>query len=503
MTLSPLDLSQLGAVAPEILLLALDLGILALDLLTKRGNNNPRELGFITAIGLIAILAFSVATAPPPNIGAAVLGGMMRYDLFTSVMRGIFLLAGAFTALLTVDFRPARAGGEFYALLVLAVLAMGLMAGANDMILLYLATEVASISLYLLAGFMRDDKRSSEAGLKYFVFGAVTSTVMLYGLSLIYGIVGSTNYTSIQQAFELGAGGYLGIAAMIMVVVGFLFKTSAVPLHFWAPDVYDGAPTPVSGFISTASKTAGFAIMLRFLEGAFTPEYSAAGNVWPYLMIPVAILTMFVGNLGAAVQTSVKRMLAFSSVGQAGYVFIGVAAFANVRGDTVPQALAAIVFYLATYMITNIAAFAVVGVISQRVGGENYKDFAGLGRRSPYLALAMVAAMVSLLGAPPMVGFAGKFYLFRSAIAGAANDPRMVGLVVVGVINVLISVYYYLGVVKAMYVDKTAKDNTPLKVAPATMFVIVVCAIGTIATLVGATPVYNLALEAAKAFLSN
>jgi len=154
-------------------------------------------------------------------------------------------------------------------------------------------------------------------------------------------------------------------------------------------------------------------------------------------------------------------------------------------------------------MITNIAAFAVVGVISQRVGGENYKDFAGLGRRSPYLALAMVAAMVSLLGAPPMVGFAGKFYLFRSAIAGAANDPRMVGLVVVGVINVLISVYYYLGVVKAMYVDKTAKDNTPLKVAPATMFVIVVCAIGTIATLVGATPVYNLALEAAKAFLSN
>ncbi len=511
MTLSPLDLSQLGAVAPEILLLALALGILALDLLTKRGNNNPRELGFITAIGLIAILAFSVATAPPPNIGAAVLGGMMRYDLFTSVMRGIFLLAGAFTALLTVDFRPARAGGEFYALLVLAVLAMGLMAGANDMILLYLATEVASISLYLLAGFMRDDKRSSEAGLKYFVFGAVTSTVMLYGLSLIYGIVGSTSYASIQQAFELGAGGYLGIAAMIMVVVGFLFKTSAVPLHFWAPDVYDGAPTPVSGFISTASKAAGFAILLRFLSSGFIFIQDKAITLYPtpaqgviaVLMIVVAFMTMFVGNLGAAVQKSVKRMLAFSSVGQAGYVFIGVAAFANVRGDTVPQALAAIVFYLATYMITNIAAFAVVGVISQRVGGENYKDFAGLGRRSPYLALAMVAAMVSLLGAPPMVGFAGKFYLFRSAIAGAANDPRMVGLVVVGVINVLISVYYYLGVVKAMYVDKTAKDNTPLKVAPATMFVNAVCAIGTIATLVGATPVYNLALEAAKAFLSN
>lgn len=504
MTLSPLDLSQLSAVAPEILLLALALGILALDLMNRRGHNNPRELGIITAIGLMAVLAFSAFTAPAQNAGAAVLGGMVRHDLFTTVMRGIFLLAGAFTALVAADFRPARAGGEFYALLALAVMAMGLMAAANDMILLYLATEVASISLYLLAGFMRDDKRSSEAGLKYFVFGAVTSTVMLYGLSLIYGIAGSTSYPSIQQAFALGGGaGYLGIVALIMVVVGFLFKTSAVPLHFWAPDVYDGAPTPVSGFISTASKAAGFAIMLRFLAGAFTPGYSDAGNVWPYLMIVVAILTMFVGNLGAAVQTSVKRMLAFSSVGQAGYIFIGVAALANVSGNTIPQALAAIVFYLATYMITNIAAFSVVGVISQRVGGESYKDFAGLGRRSPYLALAMVAAMVSLLGAPPMVGFAGKFYLFRSAIAGASGDLRMVGLVVVGVINVLISVYYYLGVVKAMYVDKTAKDNAPLKVAPATMFVIAVCAIGTIVTLVAATPFYNLALSAANSFLRN
>lgn len=501
MTLSPLDLTQLSAVAPEILLLALALGILALDLMNKRGQNNPRELGIITAIGLIAILAFSAFTAPALGKGAAVLGGMVRNDLFTSVMRGIFLLAGAFTALVAMDFRPARAGGEFYALLVLAVMAMGLMAAANDMILLYLATEVASISLYLLAGFMRDDKRSSEAGLKYFVFGAVTSTVMLYGLSLVYGITGTTNYSAIRNLMELTNGGsMLLVVAVVLATVGFLFKTSAVPLHFWAPDVYDGAPTPVSGFISTASKAAGFAILLRFLGVAF-PLDSLPGFVWAYLMIPVAILTMFVGNLGAAVQTSVKRMLAFSSVGQAGYMFIGVAAFANLGGNE--QALAAIVFYLATYMITNIAAFAIVGVISQRVGGESYKNFAGLGRRSPALALSMVAAMVSLLGAPPMVGFAGKFYLFRSAIAGAANDPRMVALVVIGVINVLISVYYYLGVVKAMYVDKTAKDNVPLKIARPTLFVIGLCAIGTIVTLVAATPVYNLALAAAKSFLAN
>lgn len=500
MTLSPLDLTQLSAVAPEILLLALALGILALDLMNKRGDNNPRELGIITAIGLFAILAFSAFTAPAPNTGASVLGGMLRHDLFSAVMRGIFLVAGAFTALLVMDFRPARAGGEFYALLVLAVMAMGLMAAANDMIMLYLATEVASISLYLLAGFMRDDKRSAEAGLKYFVFGAVASTVMLYGLSLIYGIAGGTSYEMLNQMIALKGNSYLMIVAVIMVVTGFLFKTSAVPLHFWAPDVYEGAPTPVSGFISTASKAAGFAIMLRFLSVAFTPNLSLPGFVWAYLMIPVAILTMFVGNLGAAVQTSVKRMLAFSSVGQAGYIFIGVAAFANLGGS--PQALASIVFYLMTYMITNIAAFAVVGVISQRVGGETYKDFAGLGRRSPYLALAMVAAMVSLLGAPPMVGFAGKFYLFRSALAGA-EDPRMVGLVVVGVVNVLISVYYYLGVVKAMYVDRTAKDNAPLKVAPPTMFVIAVCAIGTIVTLVAATPFYQLALAAARSFLAN
>lgn len=503
MTIIQTNLAEFGAVAPEILLMLWALAILALDLLTKRGMTR-RALGIATAGGMVLILLASLLFMPGPEQGQAVLGGMIRYDLFAYIMRAVFILGGALTALVAVDFRAARAGGEFYALLILATMSMGLMAAANDMIMVYLATEAASIALYLLAGFMRDTKRSAEAGIKYFVFGAVTSTIMLYGMSLLYGVSGATGYTAISQAVREPEWRFVATFALLLIMVGFLFKTSAVPFHFWAPDVYEGAPTPVSGFVSTASKAAGFAIMLRFLFNVFPPELGSQGAAtWVHLIQPLAIFTMFFGNLGAAVQTSVKRMLAYSSVAQAGYMLIGVAAFGHlgVAGASgaaaTGQALASVIFYLATYLLANVGAFAIVGVISQRVGGETFKDFAGLGRRAPYLALFMTAAMISLIGAPPMVGFAAKLYVFRSAI----EVPTLLGLVVIGVINVLISVYYYLGVVKAMYVDKTERDSEPMRVPAPTMWVAGICAAGTIFTLVMATPFYDLASVAARSFL--
>lgn len=502
MTIIQTNLAEFGAVAPEILLMLWALAILALDLLTRRGMTR-RALGIATAGGMLLILLASLLFMPGPEQNQSVLGGMIRYDLFSYVMRAVFLLGGALTALVAVDFKAARAGGEFYALLILATMSMGLMAAANDMIMVYLATEAASIALYLLAGFMRDTKRSAEAGIKYFVFGAVTSTIMLYGMSLLYGVSGATGYGAVAQAVREPEWRYVATFALVLIAIGFLFKTSAVPFHFWAPDVYEGAPTPVSGFVSTASKAAGFAIMLRFLFNVFPPEFgSQAASVWVYLMQPVAILTMFVGNLGAAVQTSVKRMLAYSSVAQAGYMFVGAAAFGNLAyaassPAATGQALASVIFYLATYLLANVGAFAIVGVISQRVGGETFKDFAGLGRRAPYLALFMTAAMVSLIGAPPMVGFAAKLYVFRSAI----ELPNLLGLVVLGVINVLISVYYYLGVVKAMYVDKSDRDSVPMHVPAPTMWVAGICAAGMIFTLVMATPFYNLASVAARSFM--
>jgi NADH-quinone oxidoreductase subunit N len=270
-----------------------------------------------------------------------------------------------------------------------------------------------------------------------------------------------------------------------------------VPFQFWAPDVYQGAPTPISGFISTASKAAGFAILIRFMYyglGVGTPQASDAALAFGALMQPLAILTMVIGSLLALMQRNVKRMLAYSSIAQAGYILIGVTALA--AGPTRPEdALAAVIFYIATYLLTNICAFAVVGQVEQRVGGSDIEDFNGLGRRAPYLALAMTAALLSLLGAPPMVGFVAKLVIF-----GTAMSVNLVGLVVVAVVMVLVSVVYYLNVVRAMYVEKTERDNEPFLVPAPTGLVVLVTAMGILLLTVFSTPFWNLAIEAAQSF---
>jgi NADH-quinone oxidoreductase subunit N len=487
--------NELLAVAPQIGLTLWAFFILLLDAFSLRSISR-RTLGLLSAAGMLAVLVITAFLAPSENKSTVVLGGMVRDDLFSFLFAGIFIIAGALTCLVSIDFKPARAGGEYFALVILATMTMSIMAAANDMIVLYLATEASSMALYLLAGFMRDTPRSAEAGLKYFVFGAVTSTIMLYGLGLLFGMAGQTGYQSVAQSLALPDSRMIATFALLLIIVGFAFKTSAVPFHFWAPDVYEGAPTPVSGFVSTASKAAGFAILLRFLAYAFPPAESLPSFVWMAIMQPIAILTMFLGNLLAVTQTSVKRMLAYSSIAQAGYMLIGVAAFANASAADRPAAMASVIFYLATYMLTNIGAFAVVGVVSQRVGGETFADFNGLARRSPYLALGMVAALLSLTGAPPLVGFVGKLFIFRAAI----NDG-LVWLVVLGVVNVLISVFYYLGVVRAMYVERGPADAQPLKVPVWSGWVVGITAAAILVTTVASTPVWDIAIAAARAFL--
>jgi NADH-quinone oxidoreductase subunit N len=498
--------SELLAVAPEIGLTFWAFLILSLDFL-KLPQLNRRVLGILSAVGMLAVLLISALIAPPADKTALVLGGMVRNDLFAYVFDGIFIIAGALTCLAAIDFKPVRAGGEFYALIILATMAMCLMAASSNIVLLYLATETSSMALYLLAGFMRDTRRSAEAGIKYFIFGAVTSTVMLYGLSLLYGLSGSMSYQEIAKALIAPGVETRMIAtfALLLVIVGFAFKTTAVPFHFWAPDVYEGAPTPITGFVSTASKAAGFAILLRFLVYAFPPfpeMQSQASLVWVSLMQPIAILTMFLGNLLAVTQSSVKRMLAYSSIAQAGYILIGVTAvgYAATRGEVtgaMPDAVAAVIFYIATYMLTNIGAFTIVGIVSQRVGGENIKDFNGLSRRSPYLALGMVAVLLSLTGAPPLVGFVGKFFLFRSAII-----ETLVPRAVVGVINVLISVFYSLGLVRAMYVERSGDEAQPLRVPSATGWVVAITSVAVLVITVISPPFWDMALAAAKSFLN-
>ena len=507
MTLTQFNPLELLAVLPELALVIWALVILAADLIT--GGIKRRTLGLLTAIGMVGVLIISLITMPQAGqITPTVLGALIRNDLYTFVFRTIFIVAGAITALIAGDFKIARAGGEFYALLILATMSMCVMAASVDIIMLYLATEAASISLYLLAGFMRDTPRSAEAGMKYFVFGAVASTVMLFGLSLLYGASGGmTGYPPLSIVFQQQSPSTIALVSqypdmftlasfgLLFVMVGFMFKTSAVPFHFWSPDVYEGAPTPVSGFLSTASKAAGFAVMMRFIYYAFPPGLSPVSDIWVVMMQPIAILTMFLGNLLAVTQTNIKRMLAYSSIAQAGYMLMGATAFgwSADRAD----ALASIIFYVGTYMICNIAAFAIVGAVSVHLGSENITDFAGMSRRSPYLALAMVGCMLSLTGAPPLIGFIGKLFVFR-----AAMNANLIMLMIVGIINVLISVYYYLGVTRAMYSDKGDQSAPAIKIGSNTTWVVGVSSVALVLLTVVATPFWNLALEAARSFLS-
>jgi NADH-quinone oxidoreductase subunit N len=502
-------LLSFAAILPEILMVFWGAAVLAADLISG-GAIKRKTLGWLAGGGLLFILVISIALRPA--VASDVFGGMVRDDLWIWAFRIVFILGGALTCFASIDFKPARAAGEYYALVIFAAMAMSLMAASNDVVMLYLATETASIALYVLAGFMRNNSMSAESGLKYFVFGAVASTLMLYGLSLMYGMAGGqTSYAAVAQALAAPELRTLAVFSSLLVIVGFAFKTSAVPLHFWAPDVYQGAPTPIAGFISTASKAAGFAILLRFLSYVILPDTgagfaSAVGFTWVRLLLPFAMLTLVLGSLSALMQKNVKRMLAYSSIAQAGYMFIGVAAYAaSTTQSAREEALASVLFYTATYVLTNVGAFAVVGLVSQRLGGDDYTHFAGLARKSPYLALAMTAALLSLLGAPPMVGFAGKLFLFRSAIGvyQSTGDFNYMLMVVIGVAMVLVSVFYYLAVVKAMFVDRMTQDTKPLYIPLATGVVSVTTGVGVIATLIATGPLFELAVLAARSFLTS
>lgn len=487
-----INLAEFLGILPEILLLAWSMVLLALDLVTNRVLPR-RTLGVTAAGGLIAILI--VAVVMRPSEAQTILGGMIRNDLYTFAFRLIFIAAAALTCLVSIDFRSMRIGSDYYAIIIFSAIAMSLMAGANDLIMLFLATEAASLSLYLLAGFYRGNKLSGEAGLKYFVFGSVASAIMLFGLSLFYGLSGGK--TGYQDVFQALLNPDLRVPvtfAALLVLVGFAFKTSAVPFHFWAPDVYQGAPTPVSGFISTASKAAGFAILMRFLFYTLPPGTSEASLAWASLMQPIAILTMVVGGLLALVQKNVKRMLAYSSVSQAGYILVGVTALAANQANRA-ESLAAVIFYIATYMLTNICAFAVVGLVSERVGGDDIEHFNGLGRRSPYLALGMTAALLSLLGAPPLIGFVAKLVIFRVAVG-----VNLIALVVIAIVMVLVSVVYYLNVVRAMYVERTERDNEPFYVPLPTAVSVLVTAVAIVLLTVISPPFWDLAVAAAQTF---
>ncbi|KAF0106142.1 MAG: NADH-quinone oxidoreductase subunit N [Anaerolineaceae bacterium] len=470
-------------ILPELLLLALGILILTLDPFLKKDEARRPFLGWFTVASLLAALTVSLLLARPAGAALA-FGGMIRFDWLGFLFKMFFLFAAAVTALLFMDADKLNRRAEAYFLLVAAALGMCLMASAADLVMLYLAIETTSIPLYILAGFLKTDDKSTESGFKYMLFGALTSAVLLYGFSLVYGFTGKTNL------YELGLHfsnfNIVAIGVTFLILAGLAFKVSLFPFHFWAPDVYEGAPTPVAGFLSTASKAAGFAVLIRL----FTAVFPVLNADWSLILAILATLTMTVGNLIALTQKSVKRMLAYSSIAHAGYAMIGVVAFSELG-------MASVVFYLIAYALTNLLAFGIVGIVGRAAGSDEFSAYNGLSRRSAGLGLAALVAFLSLAGMPPFVGFVSKFFVFAAAV-----QSGWVWLAIVGVLNSIVGLYYYLNVLKAVYLyrmENEDEDRHPVPVSrPAAIaLVILVAGILLIGTLFG--PWFGLATRAAAA----
>ena len=440
--------TMLLSILPELGLLALILVVLILDVAWAR--KRQANIGWVTFIGLLVVILISLLFVHVPQQDALVWGGMLRFDSVGLVFRLLFMSGAALTMLFTIGQSNLGSRGEFSILLLTSTLGMNLMASAADLIMLYLAIETTSIPLFVLAGFYVREQKSVESGLKYLLFGAMASAVMLFGFTYLYGFSGTTQLYAIAESIAQNQVPALAVmAAAFMVLIGFSFKISAVPMHFWAPDVYEGSPTPVAGFLSTASKAAGFAILIRVFVVVF-PAYSA---VWMILLAVVATSSMLVGNILAISQKNIKRLLAYSSIAQAGYILIGVAA-GNAMG------ISGTVYYLIAYLVTNLAAFGIISIVGRSVGSDDLSAYAGLSRRSPGIAFAMLIAILSLGGIPPFAGFIGKLLVFTAAI-----QAQMYWLAVVGIVNTVVGLYYYLNVLKVIYLYRSEDEEKPLPVA--------------------------------------
>jgi NADH-quinone oxidoreductase subunit N len=451
-------------ILPETLLLALAVLLLILDPFQKKEGNRRLFLGMFTAFGLLVILILSLFFARPAD-PILVFGGMLRFDWLGFLFKMFFVFAAAVSALFFMDTDRLNQRAEAYLLLLAATIGMCLMASSSDLVMLYLAIETTSIPLYILAGFLTSDDKSTESGFKYMLFGALTSAVLLYGFSIIYGFAGTTSLYALGihfSKFDL-----LAIGITFLVLAGLAFKVSLFPFHFWAPDVYEGSPTPVAGFLSTASKAAGFAVIIRLLTAVF-PVISTD---WSLILAILAALTMTVGNLIALAQKDIKRLLAYSSIAHAGYAMIGVVAFSQFG-------ISSAVFYLLTYILTNLLAFGIVGIVGHVSGSDDVAAYNGLGRRNAPLALAALVAFLSLAGMPPFGGFVAKFFVFASAI-----QSGWIWLAVVGVINSIFGLYYYLNILKYIYLyrmNNQDEDQHPIPISRPVTVALVILVIGVV-----------------------
>lgn len=464
--------------SPEILAAVVGLLILTMGLL-KAG----RAQGMVGPISLLALLAILILVMLRFTQAEVFFNGIYQVDPYANFFKALFLLAAILVILSSGQYieRFGAKRSEFYALMIFASLGMMVMAAAGDLITIYIGLELMTVSFYILTAYLLNDEASSEAGLKYLILGAISSAVLLFGMSLVYALSGTTVITEI--AGQISREPAL-IAGIILMVAGFGFKISAVPFHMWAPDIYQGAPIPITTYLAVGSKAAGFAALLRvFMIALPLSQFN-----WSLVLAILAALTIVAGNLIALAQTNVKRMLAYSSIAQAGYILVGLVA-ANAYG------LKGVLFYAMLYVFSNTGAFAVATAVEVDTGSTERDAFGALSKRSPMLAAVMTVCLLSLAGIPPMAGFAGKFYLFSGAI-----EAGYLWLAFVGLIMSMVSVYYYLLVAKAMYIGENDQEGAIDVKAPARL-ALWVCLLATILIGVYPAPLSNLAQTAIQIFM--
>ena len=443
---------NLVAALPLLFLSAWACGLLLMDLWVPKGSKHMT--GWLALSGLVITF---VLVASSLGQREEAFGGMLAIDGFSNLLHLVFLGSGGLAVLLALNYLKQHGieRGEFYALLLFSIVGMMVMGMAKDLIVVFLALEMLSIPLYVLAGFARPRADSEESALKYFLLGAFSSAFQVYGIALVYGATQATGFAEIRAAIASSGASPLLLAGIGLMLVGLSFKVAAVPFHMWTPDVYEGAPAVVTAFMSVGAKAAGFAALLRVFFDAF---YLLTSD-WAPLMVLFAVLSTIVGNVAAISQTSIKRMLAYSSIAHAGYVFLAV--LPGGQGELSDFSASAAIFYLVAYAFTNIGAWAIVMAVEKGEGmGSQISDYAGLASTRPGLAGAMTLFMLSLTGLPPTMGFVAKFYVFRAALAAGYT-----WLVLVGVVTVLISAYYYLRVIVVMWMkagDGLASAPRPL-----------------------------------------
>ena len=468
------NIESLAYFSPEILLVVFAAAVIIADLLIK--NRESELVAYISLVGLGCSLVAILITDSLINSDEPIslFFGMIRLDGFAVFFKILLLLATAATILFSLrsEELDARLKGEYYALLLAVTFGMFLMASSTNLLMIFISLETVSLTSYILAGFLTHSPRSSEAAFKYITYGAVASGTMLFGLSMIFGMAGTGDLTqiSLQIASVLESGGVSTLSVLIaitFILAGIGYKIASVPFHMWSPDVYEGAPIPITAFLSVASKAAGFALFLRFFHVGFGKPEILQSIDWGFILAIVSALTMTVGNLAALPQRNVKRLLAYSSIAHGGYLLMGAVLLT-------PEGLGAIFFYLIVYLFMNLGAFYVVVLIANEAGTEMIDGYRGLATRAPLVAGAMAIFLFSLTGIPPLAGFFGKWVLFYAVIG-----EGLYWLAFIGLLNSVVSLYYYARIVKAMYFE-TSEDTNGLSFSTGTFALLSVFAIPTI-----------------------